>query len=340
MLCSILKILTCFFVTQNNMRGLNMKTRRTKLALIGTGMVGAAFAYALTLKRLVNELVLVDLDQARAEGEAMDLRHGLPLIGPMEITAGSYEDCADADIVVITAGANQKPGQTRLDLLKINAKTVSDIADKIINLGGEPIIIVASNPVDVLTLDLLKKTGLPKSKILGSGTVLDSSRFRQILAERLDVDVRSVHAHIIGEHGDSELAIWSQANVSCVPLEKFFAQRNVPFTCETRDEILNKVRRAAYEVIERKGATSNAIGVALCRIVEAIIKDEKSVLTVSTCVAGLHKLPEVCLAMPCVIGENGVETVLETLLDKEEYKTLHESADILLNHARDIGIVD
>lgn len=316
-----------------------MKTRRTKLALIGTGMVGAAFAYALSLKRLVNELVLVDLDQARAEGEAMDLRHGLPLIGPMEITAGGYEDCADADIVVITAGANQKPEQTRLDLLKINAKIVSDIADKILKLGGEPIIIVASNPVDVLTLDLLKTTGLPKGKIIGSGTVLDSSRLRQILAEHLDVDVRSVHAHIIGEHGDSELAVWSQANVSCVPLESFFAQRKVPFSREIRDEILNQVRRAAYEVIDRKGATSNAIGVALCRIVEAVIKDEKSVLTVSTCVSGLHNLPEVCLAMPCVIGENGVETVLETLLDEEEYETLHQSAKVLLKHAQDIGII-
>ncbi len=317
-----------------------MKTRRTKLALIGAGTVGAAFAYALTIKRLVNELVLLDLDKARAEGEAMDLRHGLPLIGPMEITAGGYEECAGADIVVITAGANQKPGQTRLDLLKTNVRVVSDIAEKILELGGEPIIIVASNPVDVLTLDLLKKTGLPKSKIIGSGTVLDSSRFRQILAQKLDVDVRSVHAHIIGEHGDSELAVWSQANVSCVPLAKFFAQRKIPFTPGVRGDILNMVRRAAYEVIDRKGATSNAIGVALCRIVEAIIKDEKSVLTVSTSVEGLHDLPDVCLAMPCVIGENGVEAVLESLLDKEEYNTLHESANVLLNHARDLGLVN
>lgn len=317
-----------------------MKTRRTKLALIGTGMVGSAFAYALSLKRLVNELVLVDLDKDRAEGEAMDLRHGLPLIGPMEITAGDYKDCAGADIVVITAGANQKPGQSRLDLLKINVKIVNDIAEKIYELGGEPIIIVASNPVDVLTLDLLKKTGLPKSKIIGSGTVLDSSRFRQILAQMLGVDVRSVHGHIIGEHGDTELAVWSQANVSCVPLAKFFAQRKVPFTPEVRDEILDQVRRAAYEVIERKGATSNAIGVALCRIVEAIIKDEKSVLTVSTSVEGLHDLPDVCLAMPCIIGENGIEAVLESLLDKDEYETLHESANVLLGHARDLGLVE
>lgn len=303
-------------------------------------MVGAAFAYALTLKRLVNELVLVDIDLARAEGEAMDLRHGLPLIGPMKISAGGYEQCAGADLVVITAGANQKPGQTRLDLLKINAKIVEDISKKILELGGEPIIIVASNPVDILTLDLLKKTGLPKSKIIGSGTVLDSSRLRQILAEKLNVDVRSVHAHIIGEHGDSELAVWSQANISCVPLERFFAQRKIPFTSSVRDEILNQVRRAAYEVIDRKGATSNAIGVALCRIVEAIIKDEKSVLTVSTAVAGLHNLPDICLAMPCVLGANGVEAVLESLLDEEEHKTLHQSATILLEHAREIGVIE
>lgn len=317
-----------------------MKTRRTKLALIGVGMVGAAFAYALSLKRLVNELVLVDIDRDRAEGEAMDLRHGLPLIGPMQITAGGIEECAGADIVVICAGANQKPGQTRLDLLKTNVKIVSEISRDILRLGGEPIIIVATNPVDLLTLDLLKESGLPKSKVIGSGTVLDSSRFRQILSEKLGVDVRSVHAHIIGEHGDSELAVWSQANVSCVPLARFFDQRNVPFTPEIREDILTRVRRAAYEVIDRKGATSNAIGVALCRIVEAVIKDEKSVLTVSTAVAGLHDLPDVCLAMPCVIGENGVETVLETLLDSEEYETLHHSASVLLKHARDVGILD
>lgn len=316
-----------------------MNTRRTKLALIGTGMVGAAFAYALTIKRLVNELVLVDLDRDRSEGEAMDLRHGLPLIGPMEITSGNYEDCAGADIVVITAGANQKPGQSRLDLLKINADIVTDIAENILKYGGEPIIIVASNPVDVLTLDLLKKSGLPKNKIIGSGTVLDSSRLRQILAQKLDVDVRSVHAHVIGEHGDSELAVWSQANISCVPLANFFAQRKVPFDSKIKGEIMNQVRRAAYEVIDRKGATSNAIGVALCRIVEAIIKDEKSVLTVSTAVEGLHDLPDVSLAMPCIIGENGIEAVLESLLGSEEYRTLHQSAEILKGHASNLGLI-
>ncbi|MFW5488488.1 MAG: L-lactate dehydrogenase [Desulfovibrio sp.] len=316
-----------------------METRRTKLALIGIGAVGAAFAYALSLKRLVNELVLVDLDKNRAEGEAMDLRHGLPLIGPMEITAGEYEDCVGADIVVITAGANQKPGQSRLDLLRTNTRVVTDIAKNILKLGGEPIIIVASNPVDVLTFDLLKQTGLPKNKIIGSGTVLDSSRLRQTLAETLQVDVRSVHAHVIGEHGDSELAVWSQANISCVPLKYFFAQRGVPYTEETRAEILQKVRGAAYEIIKRKGSTSNAIGVALCRIVEAIIKDEKSVLTVSTSMKGIHGLPDVCLSMPCVIGENGIEAVLESLLNDEECEALHESAKVLRKHAEDMGLV-
>lgn len=302
-------------------------------------MVGGAFAYALSLKRLVDELVLVDLDQARAEGEAMDMRHGLPLIGPMKISAGGYEACAGSDIVVITAGANQKPGQSRLDLLKINTKVVQDIADRILELGGEPIIIVASNPVDVLTFDLLKRTGLPRNKIIGSGTVLDSSRLRQMLASQLNVDVRSVHAHVIGEHGDSELAVWSQANVSCVPLEIFHAQRGVPFTRETRDETLHQVRRAAYEVIERKGATSNAIGVALCRIVEAIIKNEKSVLTVSTAAEGLHGLPDVCLSLPCVVGEHGIEMVLESLLNEEEHDALHASAKVLRSHAEELGLL-
>ncbi len=316
-----------------------METRRTKLSIIGMGNVGAAFAYALSLKRLVNELVLVDINRPMAEGEAMDLRHGLPLLGPMEIKTGGYELCAGSDIVVITAGANQKPGQTRLDLLKANSEVVREIARSILDLGGSPVLVIATNPVDVLTLELYKETGLPAGRVIGSGTVLDSSRFRQILAEILRVDVRSVHAHIIGEHGDSELAVWSRANVSCVPLDNFFAQRGVSFGESVRRDILEKVRRAAYEIIERKGATAYAIGVALCRIVEAIIKDEKSVLTVSTPVKGLHGLPDVCLSLPCVVGAQGVEMILESPLAEDELTALRRSAEVLASHARALGIV-
>jgi len=316
-----------------------MEAYRTKLSIIGMGNVGAAFAYALSLKRLVNELVLVDIDQARAEGEAMDLRHGLPLVGPMEIKTGGYEMCAGSDIVVITAGANQRPGQTRLELLKANSTVVKKIAEEILALGGSPILIIATNPVDVLTLELYKETGLPANRVIGSGTVLDSSRFRQILAEILQVDVRSVHAHIIGEHGDSELAVWSRANVSCVPLTDFFAQRGIPFGESERQAILEKVRRAAYEIIERKGSTAYAIGVALCRIVEAIIKDERSVLTVSTPVKGLHGLPDVSLSLPCVVGARGVEMVLESLLAEDELAALRQSADVLSSHAQALGII-
>lgn len=317
-----------------------MQPKRTKLSIIGVGRVGAAFAYAATLKRLVNELVLVDVNPEAAEGEAMDLAHCLPLLGPMTITAGDYDATAGSDIVVITAGANQKPGQTRLDLLETNIRIVRDIAGHILALGGSPILLIATNPVDVLTLALQRSTGLPESRVIGSGTVLDTSRFRQYLAADLGVDQRSVHAHIVGEHGDSTLPVWSTANVSCVPLTKAFAQQGLPFDEAYRQATLERVRRSAYEVIERKGATANAIGVALCRIVETILDDQHSVLNVSTQVGGLHGLPPVCLSLPCVLGQDGVEQRFESLMSEQEYDMLHHSADILAGHARSVGILE
>ncbi|WP_028587377.1 L-lactate dehydrogenase [Desulfocurvus vexinensis] len=307
-----------------------MKSKRAKVAIIGMGRVGATFAYALSLKRLVNEIVVVDVDAERAEGEAMDLRHGLPLIGPMDIRSGGFEACRGADIVVITAGAGQKPGQTRLELLDNNAAVVRSIASELMALGGAPILIVATNPVDVLTHRLLAQTGFPASRVMGSGTVLDSSRLRQMLAEELRVDVRGVHAHIIGEHGDSELAVWSRANVSGIPLADFCAGRGVAFDAAFRERVQDGVRRAAYEIIARKGSTAYAVGVALCRIVEAIVRDEKSVLTVSTAAKGRYGLPDVSLSLPCVIGEDGIELVAESPLAQDEHQALHHSAQVLL----------
>ncbi len=306
-----------------------MKSKRAKVAIIGMGKVGTTFAYALSLRRLVNEIVLVDVDAGRAEGEAMDLRHGLPLIGPMDIRSGGYEAVRGADIVVITAGAGQVPGQTRLELLGKNAAVVRDIAANLLALGGEPILIVATNPVDVLTHRLLEQTGFPPSRVMGSGTVLDSSRLRQMLAQELNVDVRNVHAHVIGEHGDSELAVWSRANVSGIPLGDFCAGRCVGYGQEFRDRIQDEVRRAAYEIIARKGSTAYAVGVALTRIVEAIVRDEKSVLTVSTATRGLYGLPDVSLSLPCVIGEDGIELVVDSGLAPAELEALRASAEVL-----------
>jgi len=311
---------------------------QAKVAIVGLGNVGAGFAFALSLKRLVGELVLVDVNAAKAEGEAMDLIHGLPLIGPMAIRAGGYELCAGADIVVISAGANQKPGQSRLDLLKTNASIVAEVAREVLRHAPGAILLVATNPVDVLTHNVLKQTGLAPGRVIGSGTVLDSSRLRSLLSQYLEVDVRGIHAHIIGEHGDSELAVWSRANISGIPLAEFCALRSKPFDENVRAGMHEQVRRAAYEIIARKGATAYGVSVALCRIVESILKDEKSILTVSTSVHGLHGLPDVCLSLPCVVGSSGVELVLESMLSDDEHAALLKSAGVLLENARALGI--
>jgi len=314
-----------------------MKSKRSKLVIIGMGRVGTTFAYALSLRRIVNEIVLVDVDAKRAEGEAMDLRHGLPLIGPMDIRCGGFEDLAGADIIVITAGASQAPGETRLELLGRNAAIVESIGQSILHEGGSPILIVATNPVDVLTQRLIEQTGFPHSRVMGSGTVLDSSRLRQTLSEELRVDVRGVHAHIIGEHGDTELAVWSRANVSGIPLADFCAGRGIAYDEAFRHRVQEGVRRAAYEIIARKGSTAYAVGVALCRIVEAIVRDEQSVLTVSTAAGGFYGLPEVSLSLPCVIGEDGIEMVLESPLAPDELAALTQSAEVLLQTAASLN---
>lgn len=314
-----------------------MKSKRAKVAVIGMGRVGTTFAYALSIRRLVNEIVVVDVDEKRAEGEAMDLRHGLPLIGPMDIRSGGFEACAGADIVVITAGAGQTPGQSRLELLGKNAAVVREIAEKLLALGGEPILIVATNPVDVLTHRLLAQTGFSPSRVMGSGTVLDSSRLRQALAQELEVDVRNVHAHIIGEHGDSELAVWSRANVSGIPLADFCAGRGVNCDAAFCAGIQHEVRSAAYEIIARKGSTAYAVGVALTRIVEAIVRDEKSVLTVSTATRGLYGLPDVSLSLPCVVGEDGIELVVDSPLAPAELEALRNSAAVFKQTDASLG---
>ncbi len=313
--------------------------RTPKIAIVGLGNVGSAFAYALTLRRLVGEIVLIDANAGKAEGEAMDLRHGLPLIGPMTIRSGGYDLCEGADIVVIAAGVNQKPGQDRLDLLRINAGIIRDVIREIMGCGGSPIILMATNPVDILTLAALRESGLPKGRVMGSGTLLDSSRFRQLLSEILHVDVRGIHALIIGEHGDSELAVWSRANVSGIGLAEFCRLRGTVCDAAVQRDILAKVRQAAYAIIERKGVTAYAIGVSLCRIVEAVLRDEKSVLTLSTSVKGVYGLPDVCLSLPCVVGGQGVEMVLETLLSPEEQTALQRSADILAENARQLDLL-
>jgi len=308
-----------------------------KIAIVGMGNVGSAFAYALMLRRLATNIVLIDLDPRRAEGEALDLKHGLPLVGPMDIAAGTYADCADADMVVITAGANQKPGQTRLELLKQNAGIAAQIVKNVLATGGRPVILMTTNPVDVLTrvaLDVAVPLGLPPGRVFGSGTVLDSSRFRHLLSKTIGGDPRGVHASVLGEHGDSEVCVWSRANISGIPLGEVMRARGLDLDTAFKDQMALDVRRAAYEIINRKGYTATAIGVALCRIVEAVVNDQKSILTVSTDAEGRYGLPRVCLSLPCLVGADGVEGVIDAPLDPEEETALKKSGEVLFESAK------
>jgi len=308
-----------------------------KVAIVGMGNVGSAFAFALVLRRLATDIVLIDLDHRRAEGEALDLKHGLPLVGPMNVFAGTYADCADADVVVITAGVGQKPGQTRLELLQQNAGIAADIVRNVLAAGGSPVLLMTTNPVDVLTrvmLDVAVPLGLPPGKVFGSGTVLDSSRFRHLLSGTLGADPRGVHASVLGEHGDSEVCIWSRANVSGIPVGDVMRARGLVLDRAFQDQMALDVRRAAYEIINRKGYTATAIGVSLCRIVEAVVNDQKSILTVSTNAEGRYGLPRVCMSLPCVVGADGVEQVLDTPLAPEEEAALLRSGEVLLESGK------
>lgn len=309
----------------------------SRVVIIGTGFVGASFAYSLTQTGIVSEIVLIDVDKKKAEGEAMDINHGIEFVNPVKVWAGDYSDTEDADVIVIAAGANQKPGETRLDLARKNAAITKTICKEIVKYTKNAIIVMAANPVDILTYVTIKETGFPVSQVFGSGTLLDTARFRYLLGEHLEVDPRSVHAYIIGEHGDSELAVWSGATVGGVPLNRF-CQKHPPDICNARLRgIFDEVRNAAYEIIERKGATYYAIGWGLKRIIEAIIMDQKSVLTVSTYLDNYHNISDVCLGVPVVVGRKGVERVVELTLSKDELGKLQQSAQLLKEVQKSVG---
>lgn len=309
----------------------------SRVVIIGTGFVGASFAYSLTQTGIVSEIVLIDVDKKKAEGEAMDINHGIEFVNPVKVWAGDYSDTEDADVIVIAAGANQKPGETRLDLARKNAAITKTICKEIVKYTKNAIIVMAANPVDILTYVTIKETGFPVSQVFGSGTLLDTARFRYLLGEHLEVDPRSVHAYIIGEHGDSELAVWSGATVGGVPLNRF-CQKHPPDICNARLRgIFDEVRNAAYEIIERKGATYYAIGWGLKRIIEAIMMDQKSVLTVSTYLDNYHSISDVCLGVPVVVGRKGVERVVELTLSKDELGKLQQSAQLLKEVQKSVG---
>lgn len=300
-----------------------------KAAVIGCGFVGAASAFSLMQSSLFSELVLLDADQDRAEGEALDISHGLPFSRPMKIYAGDYDDIADASVIIITAGANQKPEETRLDLVQKNVRIFKSIIPEITKRNFQGILLIVANPVDILTYAALKLSGYPKNRVIGSGTVLDTARLKYLLGEHLGVDSRSIHAFIIGEHGDSEMAAWSCANVSGIPLNTFCELRGHYHHEQAMEEIAMKVKNSAYEIIEKKRATYYGIAMSVKRICEAIVRDEKSILPISSLIEDQYGIHNVVLSMPAIVGKNGLETQLPIILNEEEQKRLQESAETL-----------
>ena len=307
-------------------------------AVIGCGFVGASIAYTLMQKGIFSELVLIDAVMEKAEGEAMDISHGLPFAHAMDIYAGTYADIADASILIITAGANQKEGETRLDLVQKNAGIMRSIIGNIRKTAFDGLLLIVSNPVDILTYVALKLSGLPENRVLGSGTVLDTARLKYALGEHLGVDSRSVHSFIIGEHGDSEIAAWSSTNVSGIPLNDFCEMRGHFNHDAAMDAIAEKVKNSAYEIISKKQATYYGIAMSVKRICECIVRNERSILPVSAMMHGEYGIEDITLSMPAIVGIGGVETHVPIALSEEEAEKLVESAKKLKEVAK--GLIE
>lgn len=310
----------------------------TKVAVIGAGRVGSTFANTLAASGLVHEIVVIDADVARAEGEAMDIAHAVPFHRPVRVRAGGLADAAGAVVSVITAGAAQQPGESRLALLQRNVQALRDIVAGLVQANPQGLLLLATNPVDAMTFAALRLSGLPSGRVLGSGTVLDSARLRAELAARYRVDPRNVHAYVLGEHGDSELVAWSTTRLANMRLEDFCALTGQGCSAEDRAAVAVAVRDAAYEIIRRKGATNFAIAAALTRIVEAIVRDEASVLTVSTLLQGPYGIHDVCLSLPAVVGRQGVRHLLPVPLDEDELQALRRSAEVIRGALGSLGL--
>ncbi len=315
----------------------NERWMSRKVVIVGAGAVGSTFAYALAQSGLADEIALLDVNHELATGEVLDLSHGLPYYPNVQISVGQAHDYADAHVIVITAGAKQKGAETRLDLLQRNAAIIENIVDDILEHESRAIIVVVSNPVDVLTYLAHKRTSWERGRLIGSGTVLDSARFRYLLSMHCGVDVHNVHAYILGEHGDSQVAAWSMSHFAGVPINEYCKHCG---SCagweEMKAEIEEKVRRSAYHIIEYKGATNYAVGLALLRIVGAIIRDERSVLTVSVPLQGEYGLNDVSLGVPSIVTQNGVESVIEANLTPNELEALHASAVLMQESLKQI----
>lgn len=306
-----------------------MNTKKTKISIIGAGFVGATCAYSLMIKGLTSEIVIVDINKEKALGEVMDLGHGVSFVNPVNIHSGDFCDTKNSDIVIITAGAAQKEGETRIDLINRNLSIFKSIIPEIVKYNPNAILLVVSNPVDILTYITYKLSGFPKEKVIGSGTVLDTSRFKYLLGKQFDIDSRNIHAYIMGEHGDSEIATWSLTSVAGMNVDEYASKICNQYEDFSKENILKDVKNAAYQIIEKKGATYYAVGLAVSRIVEAILRNEHSILTVSSLLNGEYNINNICLGVPCIVGADGIKDVLQVPLNEEELTQLTHSADTL-----------
>lgn len=305
------------------------QSKVNRIVIIGTGAVGSSYAYACINQGVAEELVLIDVNEAKAEGEAMDLLHGMPFAPqPTKVWSGTYNDCRDADLVVITAGIPQKTGETRLDLVEKNATLFKTVVRNVMQSEFDGIFLVATNPVDILTYITWKESGLPKERVIGSGTVLDTARLRSAIGHQFLIDTRNVHAVIIGEHGDTELPVWSRASIGVEPIDTYLA-RKTDIKKQELDDLFVQVRDAAYHIIERKGATFYGVGMALVRITKAILNDENSMLTVSSCLTGQYGHEDLYIGVPTVINRSGVREIQEIELNAVEKKQFDDSASTL-----------
>ncbi|ABN51583.1 MAG TPA: L-lactate dehydrogenase [Hungateiclostridium thermocellum] len=306
---------------------MEMVKSRSKVAIIGAGFVGASAAFTMALRQTANELVLIDVFKEKAIGEAMDINHGLPFMGQMSLYAGDYSDVKDCDVIVVTAGANRKPGETRLDLAKKNVMIAKEVTQNIMKYYNHGVILVVSNPVDIITYMIQKWSGLPVGKVIGSGTVLDSIRFRYLLSEKLGVDVKNVHGYIIGEHGDSQLPLWSCTHIAGKNINEYIDDPKCNFTEEDKKKIAEDVKTAGATIIKNKGATYYGIAVSINTIVETLLKNQNTIRTVGTVINGMYGIEDVAISLPSIVNSEGVQEVLQFNLTPEEEEALRFSAE-------------
>ena len=315
-----------------------MKTKGNKISIIGAGFVGSTTAFALMTSGLASEIVIVDINKEKAEGEAMDLSHGAPFVRPIDITSGEYSDTKDSDIIIITAGIGPKPGDTRLTCISKNLKVFQSIIPEVVKFSPNSILVIVSNPVDILTYIAYKLSGFPSNRVIGSGTVLDTSRLKYILSQRFEVDARNIHTYIMGEHGDSEIATWSLTSIAGMNVDEYCDICSEKCDEEMKFNIHNDVKRAGYNVLEKKGATYYAVALAIKRIVEAILSNENSILTVSSLLKGEYGIQEVYMGVPTILGREGVKKILQVKLNEDENNQLVESSKVLKSVIKDSKI--